>query len=210
MAVPCGECHKADVLSPNPSTALYRFKDLSCTTCHADPHRGEFAERMKAKRADGSPWGCEACHNTSAWPEKLKFDHSTTPFLLTGAHRAVACINCHKPPNLEVTMKNVVFNSAPLKCEGCHADPHARQFAHDGKDPACESCHNTARWKPPLFDHETRTDFSLKGGHVDVPCHDCHKLTREVQNNPVLFFKPTPHQCSACHGAAIPQPKKPS
>jgi hypothetical protein len=111
---------------------------------------------------------------------------------------------------MEVTMKNVVYNAAPLQCDGCHEDPHARQFARNGTNPECTSCHNTARWKPSLFDHETRTDFSLKGGHQDVPCRDCHKLTREVQNNPVLLYKPTPHACAACHGAGIPQPTKKS
>jgi hypothetical protein len=208
IAVPCMECHKADVLSANPSTALYRFRDLSCTTCHVDPHRGEFAERMKTRRPDGTLWGCEACHSTATWTDKLRFDHSSTSFILTGAHRAVACINCHKPPNLEVTMKNVVYNSAPKKCDGCHQDPHGRQFARNGLNPGCDSCHNTARWKPSLFDHETRTDFSLKGSHIDVPCRDCHKLTREVENNAVLFYKPTPHQCAACHGGGIPVPRK--
>jgi len=208
MAVPCMDCHKPDVMSANPSTALFRFSDLSCTTCHIDPHKGEFAERMEARRADGSAWGCEACHSTSSWTEKLRFDHASTAFQLAGAHRAVACINCHKPPNLEVTMKNVNFKVAPTKCGGCHEDIHGGQFARNGKKPGCEDCHNTARWKPSLFDHETRTDFSLKGGHTDVPCRDCHKLTREVDGRTVLFFKPTPHQCAACHGATIPVPKK--
>jgi hypothetical protein len=210
IAVPCLECHKADVLSANPSTVLFHFSDLSCTTCHVDPHRGEFAERMKLRRADGTALGCEACHSTASWTEKLRFDHSTTSFLLTGAHRAVACMNCHKPPNLEVTMKNVVYSSAPKLCGGCHEDIHAKQFARGGLNPGCDDCHNNARWKPSLFDHETRTDFSLKGGHQDVPCRDCHKLTREGQKNSVLFYKPTPHQCAACHGPNVPIVKKPS
>jgi hypothetical protein len=210
LAVPCLECHKADVASANPSTALYRFRDLSCTTCHVDLHQGEFAERMKVRRADGTPSGCEACHSTDSWTKKLRFDHSSTSFVLTGAHRAVPCMNCHKPPNLEVTMKNVAYNSAPKQCGGCHEDIHAQQFARNGANPGCDSCHNTARWKPSLFDHETRTDFSLKGGHMEVPCRDCHKLFRDVKNTPVLYYKPTPRECAACHVAAIPELKKKS
>jgi len=210
IAVPCMDCHKPDVMSANPSTAVYHFPNLSCTTCHVDPHRGEFAERMKVRGADGKPQGCETCHSTNSWTEKLRFDHSTTKFPLTGAHRAVVCMNCHKPPNMEVTMKNVVYNSAPKQCDGCHEDPHARQFAKNGVNPDCTSCHDTARWKPSLFDHETRTTFSLKNAHQDVPCRDCHKTFRDVQNKSVLFYKPTPRECAGCHGANIPPPKQAS
>jgi len=202
IAVPCVECHKVDVLARG-SPVPYHFHELSCPTCHLDPHRGEFAARMQERRADGTPFGCEACHSTDSWTEKLRFDHSTTSYPLTGSHRAVPCMSCHQPPNLEVTMKNVAFNSALKECEGCHEDPHARQFARDGMKPDCTDCHNTARWKPSLFDHETRTDFSLKGAHQDVACGDCHKLTREVQDRPVLFYRPTPHKCDACHGPSV-------
>jgi hypothetical protein len=208
IAVPCVECHKVGVLTVGSPVVPYHFSDLSCTTCHVDPHRGEFAARMKERRADGTPRGCEACHSTASWTEALRFDHSTTSFPLTGSHRAVACMSCHKPPNLEVTMRNVVYSSAPKLCEGCHEDPHAKQFAKDGMNPGCADCHNTARWKPSLFDHETRTDFPLKGAHQSVSCRDCHKLIRDVQNKPVLFYRPTPRECAACHGANVPEPKK--
>lgn len=208
VAVPCAQCHKVEFPGVTSSPVPYHFPNLSCTTCHEDPHRGEFAARMKLARADGKPQGCEACHNTVAWTEKLRFDHQTTALPLTGAHRAVACMNCHKPPNLEVTMKNVAYNAAPKKCGGCHEDVHAGQFARNGQNPECTSCHNTARWKPSLFDHETRAAFSLKGAHQDVPCRDCHKSYRNVQEKSVLFYKPTPKECSGCHGANVPAPKK--
>ena len=32
-----------------------------------DPHRGEFRARMAALKPDGSPEGCEACHDTDRW-----------------------------------------------------------------------------------------------------------------------------------------------
>ncbi|MGH6628541.1 MAG: hypothetical protein ACREB3_02290, partial [Burkholderiales bacterium] len=202
VPVACFDCHQARKLPGTTLPVPYHFDDFTCMGCHADPHNGQFAERMKKPRPDGSPVGCEACHTTKVWPDIVGFDHASTSFLLTGAHRAVPCMNCHKPPNLELTMKNVVFKSASTRCEGCHEDPHAAQFARDDRNPGCTECHNTNKWKPSLFDHETKTDFPLKGGHLDVRCDACHKTTRQVEDRTVLVYKPTPHACAACHGPA--------
>lgn len=200
VAVPCGDCHKpsATDLRPKP-VALYRWDDLSCTSCHQDPHKGQFKERMQQLRANGKPAGCEACHLTKSWRELTGFDHSKTSFPLLGAHRATACIDCHKPPNLETKLMNVDFKAAPTKCEDCHENIHAQQFEKNGVT-ACAECHNSAKWKPSLFDHETRTQFSLQGAHRNVRCDGCHKEQRLVEGKLVLFYKPTPKDCAACHG----------
>jgi NAD-dependent SIR2 family protein deacetylase len=58
-----------------------------------------------------------------------------------------------------------------------------------------------------LFDHDRRTQFSLQGAHRNVRCGDCHKLKREIEGKPVLFYKPTPKECEACHGPEIAKPK---
>jgi hypothetical protein len=206
VAVACVDCHEAKRAPISSAAAPYRFRDLSCTECHADPHNGQFAERMQKAAGDSRRQGCEACHSTRAWDDTTRFDHATTEFLLTGTHRAAACIDCHKPGNLDLTMRNVLFRSAPKDCEGCHQDPHAKQFARDGKNPRCVDCHNTNKWRPSLFDHETQAAFSLKGAHQNVPCRDCHKTTRVVEEKAVLFYQPTPKACAACHGA---NPRKP-
>jgi Cytochrome c7 and related cytochrome c len=206
LAVPCVECHRARDDAPPGASAPYHFKTLACTECHADPHRGQFAARMAKLDAGGKPVGCEACHVNTTWRDIKRFDHSTAAFALTGTHRAVACVDCHKPPNLEVTMKNVAFTSAPARCEGCHEDPHAGQFARDGKNPGCADCHNTIKWRPSLFDHDRRTVFALQGAHQNVACGDCHKTTRAVGEKTVLFYRPTPTQCAACHGPLEPKP----
>jgi hypothetical protein len=205
LAVACIDCHQAQKLPGTSDPVPYHFKDLSCETCHTDPHHGEFADRMRAPRADGKPAGCEACHSTKAWSDLARFDHSTTRFVLLGTHRAVACADCHKPGNLETTPKNVKFNSAPLKCQGCHEDPHAGQFARDEKVPGCVECHNTAKWRPSLFDHETQTEFPLRGAHQNVSCGQCHQTSHEVDGKQVIFYRPTPKQCVACHGPDEPK-----
>jgi len=199
IAIPCAQCHVPAQPGAAATPVKYRFDDRSCTACHQDPHHDEFRDRMVAKRADGSAAGCEACHSTSTW--KLKgFDHSKTDFPLAGAHRGVACADCHRPPNLETSLENVDFRAAPKLCSGCHQDPHGGQFAARKDVADCSSCHTVARWKPAEFNHNTRTPFPLQGAHQNVACGDCHKLTRAVNAQAVLFYKPAPTECKACHG----------
>ncbi len=199
IAVTCAECHKqSDEFQPKP-TAIYHWHGLNCSSCHADPHRGQFRDRMLRAKAGGVATGCEACHSTKSWQDLARFDHSTTSFPLLGAHRATACIDCHKPLNLETKMANVDFKAAPTACESCHEDIHGKQFAK-GATTHCAECHNSAKWKPSSFDHDKRTAFPLEGAHRNVSCAGCHKLRREIEGKSVLVYKPTPKECSACHG----------
>ena len=202
MAVECDECHK-----PLAGTKVipYHFNQLSCTTCHQDVHNGQFAERMASLGKTGRPLGCEACHSTHDWKDTAAFDHGKTNFPLLGSHRATACIECHKPPNMELTLRHVDFAKTPVNCSDCHENPHADQFG--ARVNGCADCHNTTQWRPSLFDHE-KTRFSLKGGHEDVACSACHTLKKQVGGNLVLFYKPTPTACEACHGGATPKSTK--
>ena len=202
IAVPCADCHKESI-EFQPKDFIYRWKSLNCTSCHEDIHKGQFNDRMRQMRAAGTPAGCEACHSTKSWKELSSFDHSKTKFPLLGAHRATACIDCHKPPNLETKMINVDFKTAPMLCEDCHEDIHGKQFAK-GETTPCADCHNSMKWKPSLFDHEKRTAFPLRGAHQNVKCSECHKLFKEVAAKKVLFYKPTPKDCVACHGPNPP------
>ena len=161
---------------------------------------------MLQVRADGSLAGCEACHTTKSWQELSGFDHSKTKFALLGAHRATACKECHKPPNLETKLINVDFKVAPTVCEDCHEDIHGKQFATTNIT-RCAECHNSTKWKPSLFDHEKRTTFPLRGAHQNVQCAACHKLTKVVAARTVLFYKPTPKDCAVCHGPTNPVPR---
>ncbi len=205
IAVPCGDCHKESAELQRKPSVIYHWQSLSCTSCHADPHKGQFKERMLQPRTGGTAAGCEACHSTRSWKELSRFDHSKTSFPLLGSHRATACIDCHKPPNLETRLINVDFKTAPTICEDCHEGAHGKQFAKAGVTH-CVECHNSLKWKPALFDHDQRTEFPLHGVHRNVRCADCHKLTRLVAGKSVLFYKPTPKECAACHGPSTPVP----
>jgi hypothetical protein len=200
VAVACAECHKAGLAGRTDKILPFHFEDSTCTACHMDPHKGEFIERMAAKRADGSAQGCEACHSTRSWIDIRSFDHSKTKFPLVGAHRGVACGECHKvlPGSHEIQ-----FKGAPKDCETCHTDPHGGQFDAKGGITRCADCHVDQRWAPSTFDHDKRTQFPLTGGHANVACAMCHTLEREIQGKPVLFYKPTPKNCADCHGADV-------
>ncbi len=203
-AVACNECHK-----PMSGTKVtpYHFARLDCTTCHEDVHRGQFAQRMAVRDAAGKALGCQACHLTREWKDLTRFDHAQTNFPLLGSHRAVACIDCHRPPAMELDMRHVDFTKTPVNCGDCHQNPHADQFGARAND--CAGCHNSNKWKPSLFDHD-KTGFPLKGGHEDVACSACHTLKKPVNGSLVLFYKPTPKACEACHGTAIPKMNKTS
>jgi len=198
VAVACIDCHQP---IGNKGPARYHFEDLSCATCHEDPHRHQFAERMAKGR--GQDTGCVVCHSTKEWKDISIFDHSSTAFALKGAHRAVACDGCHHPPNMERTLKNVDYRLAPAKCEECHENIHGPQFAQKGSGATvCSDCHTDVKWNPTTFDHE-KTSFSLRDAHENVRCKSCHANFQDVNGKSVLFYKPTPAACAACHGTNL-------
>jgi len=198
-AVPCADCHKVGAAGRTDKIMPFRFEDRSCTACHTDPHHGEFKDRMAQRRADGTPLGCEACHNVRSWADINGFDHSKTKFLLLGAHRAVNCAACHKVP---AGQKAVQFKGTSQTCEDCHKDAHAAQFAKGGKTP-CADCHDSQRWAPSTFNHDTRTHFPLQGGHAKVACDMCHKQIVLVEGNPVILYKKVLTKCADCHGPNV-------
>jgi hypothetical protein len=200
LGVKCEECHKAAKAGNSAKVVPYRFEDRSCTGCHADPHHGEFREQMAHRRSDGSTAGCEACHSVKSWTDLPGFEHAKTSFPLLGAHAKVQCEECHKPSQPGGKTSEVSFRAAPVNCSGCHEDIHAGQFLRGGQPEDCDKCHNSDKWKPSLFNHETGTDFSLKGAHVKVACDLCHKSFRNVNGKRLLFYKPTPRECVSCHG----------
>ncbi len=184
QAVPCNSCHHP--LNPGPPS--FRFTDLRCESCHTDVHRGEFAAQMKDR-------SCGACHSTDQW-STAAFDHSKTKFPLEGKHRLLACTECHKEQRPGGGTR-LQFTAIPTRCETCHADVHAKQFAAGGLTD-CASCHTPDGWTGLLFDHNTRTSFPLTGGHSRVPCASCHH--RElIGDTTAVRYRPVSTVCESCH-----------
>ena len=157
----CLDCHE-DHTFPNPPT--------DCYGCHAedDSHDGRSGTQ------------CERCHNPSDWND-ASFDHSRdTDFALDGKHAGLVCDDCHSDAPFEDELETT--------CVSCHLedDKHAGQ-----RGTECDTCHSSADWATPHFDHDNDTDFVLNGAHKEVVCVDCHI-------EPVFEVQLTT-TCNSCH-----------
>lgn len=205
--VACAACHpkmgKRAALPATPQLAA-RFGEMypgrppqACETCHADPHRGQFAGVAGGDR-------CLTCHAPTRFMPSA-FDtarHDKSAFPLTGAHRAVACVTCHKPVD-----KFVRFVPTPAACSACHADVHKGRFdkeaglASVNGRSGCERCHTTTSFKTfnwSAADHATWTGYALNAGHARAACADCHK-PQPVPGTRQMRWGSAPKACAACH-----------
>ena len=149
--VDCQSCHKAG--------AVGQFTGLSttCISCHVqDYYRAKIPNHVDS----GFPVTCDTCHGFDSWLS-TKFDHSTTKFLLTGAHGSVQCEQCHK--------NGQIAGGITTTCASCHLvdfmntkDPNHQTT---GFPQDCSVCHTTAGWQGATFNHNTATKFPLTGAH---------------------------------------------
>ncbi len=159
IAKECTKCH---------TTRSYLAAKPECASCHKDPHNGSLGP------------SCTRCHSTAAAfaAASAGFDHSTTAFVLAGAHLTVACEKCH----VNKVYKGLKF----AKCGDCHKDPHSQRFGSE-----CASCHTAASWRTDKVDH-ARTSYPLVGKHAVVACVSCHV-------KPALQVKLDFARCASCH-----------
>lgn len=179
--VACDACHPADDPGKLPAHA-------TCTDCHADAHLGQLVDRPGGA-------GCERCHDVDGFrPARYDLeDHDASRYPLAGAHRTVACADCHVPvPAVEVAapgfdlaaaMRTVGhagtaedfttprLRFATLECAGCHVDAHAGSIGAPAG--GCSLCHTVDSWRPAVFPHDT-TGFPLEGRHATAACAGCH------------------------------------
>ncbi|HQR23822.1 MAG TPA: hypothetical protein PK163_03495, partial [Steroidobacteraceae bacterium] len=122
-----------------------------------------------------------------AQPAPAPFDHITTGYELTGAHRVQACETCHV---------DGVFQGTPRECAACHsvgsrigATPKTQD--HIRSTERCAACHTTSAWTPATrFTHDETIGS----------CTSCH-------NGALVAGKPAGHvattlECGACHGTS--------
>ncbi|MFA7332497.1 MAG: cytochrome c3 family protein [Candidatus Delongbacteria bacterium] len=169
VGTPCTACHVGGTFQGLPS---------DCYSCH----QTEYLEGPDHVEGE-YPTTCATCHSTTAWrPSSL--NHDATDFPLTGAHRSVACAQCHMAQP---------YSSAPSDCWSCHQADFQAALNPDhqaGQYPqTCAVCHSTTAWQPASFDHGL-TDFPLSGAHVGVSCAACHSNGQ---------YTGTPSDCQSCH-----------
>jgi hypothetical protein len=173
--VSCAKCHpKAlfDLKPPDPE---------NCAHCHKSPHDGQLFGTKK----------CDSCHSPKFKTlQKMSFDHDRKTKFVLGGHSKLDCYQCHT--------KKLGERKPSASCAPCHAadNKHKDRFDAFGSPPKCELCHPTTAWKPPIFDHDKRTQFDLTGAHAEAQCRDCHR-----GKNPADFerFNVKTVGCMGCH-----------
>jgi hypothetical protein len=202
-AVACDACHGPG--RPRPSHDR-------CEACHADAHLGQLATRADVGR-------CEACHDVSGFsPSAFTLTHhQATRYPLEGAHKAVACLDCHRripartleaASGLRLPLARragerpaLRLRFARTRCADCHRDVHRGELERYVRAGGCESCHGVTSWRQVTFDHR-RTRFALAGGHAGLACGGCHPAPGNEASGrpPKRRFFGTPLACRACHG----------
>lgn len=157
-----------------------------CRDCHEDIDADLRTETgFHGRLPDSAASECRSCHSDHLGREadivgleSSRFNHKQTDFGLLGAHREVACDQCH--------VGDLAFREAPSDCFSCHQDNDVHS---GGMGQACGDCHDSVAWAENRFDHSD-TSFLLKGAHSEVSCAACH---------PDQQYENTPDQCAACH-----------
>lgn len=188
----------------------------ACTTCHGPAGRHPFPKDHFG-RTDG---GCDSCHVPISSPRAAA----------TGQRPAMtldnaACLNCHRNPDLSMTLKSgqkldltidedvygrSVHGSKNLPCTSCHAQstmyPHppvtatvVRELDRGIVQQACASCH-TAQFTAYK---DSVHGAALLNGNLDVPsCIDCHGAHDIRDPETALFRNESTDTCSKCHADA--------
>ncbi len=176
----CIQCHQPKFISNkklfDKRKGTYLGLSTNCVSCHQDVHQGTLGKN------------CGSCHNTIKFKPAALFNHDTTQFSLTGAHKKVECIKCHVD-EIRNGKKFQVFTGLDFKnCAPCHKDVHHGQFGEN-----CVKCHNVQSFtvlNRESFNHD-KTRFPLRGAHRRVACKDCHGSN--------LLSKPKFALCTDCH-----------
>lgn len=169
----CNQCH---------GDGVYDGKSSACQSCHQGEYNGTSAPPHAAA---GFPLQCQVCHSTTAW-QPTAYDHNATDFPLTGAHRAVACNQCHG---------DGVYDGKPTACESCHTGDYnaTTNPSHSASrfPLQCLSCHNTNAWAPSSWDHDAQWFPIYSGAHRGrwSACSTCHTSGSDF----------TQFTCLSCH-----------
>ncbi len=177
----CIDCHKPDHIADQKikkKKFTYLGLNPACLPCHTDYHQ----QTLSAT--------CTECHDFEAFKPAKKFDHARAKFQLTGRHKAVTCIQCHKSTTKNgqkyQEFKGLKFDN----CTPCHTDVHNNKFGQNRTQ-----CHNGESFSVIIkgvqgFDHN-KTNFKLEGKHQKVDCKSCHKTK---------FTNVLKHtRCTDCH-----------
>lgn len=181
-ATPCIACHKKE------DKWHFRIDGSRCIVCHSNIHESKISRKFFDENK------CQSCHSTLSW-NTVKFDHHLTGFDLLGAHKKVACSDCHIKKSADGKLEQH-FTDLTGNCSQCHNDIHMGQF-NSGDKENCNTCHTFDNWKPVLFNH-SKTRFILDGAHKKVECNKCHHI-KEKNGIEFIQYKIEDVRCISCH-----------
>jgi hypothetical protein len=179
LGIDCKKCHTSGHMTDP-------VRHASCTDCHADWHKGIFAE-------GGKTTDCAQCHQVQGFsPSTYDEVRHNAVWALKGGHISTPCVDCHKPQG----NKDWQFRNLGKRCNDCHKDVHDGSISsryypeHD-----CTVCHSPESWTSPVFVHEI-TGFVLESAHQEIACKNCH-----VRDSIFAYgkFSGTSTACAACH-----------
>ena len=162
-----------------------KHKKVTCISCHISdryidtPKTCIACHQADDVHAKANGTKCQDCNSPRGW-KKLSFDHDIdTDFPLRARHAKLSCQSCHKDDPFRKKIKS--------SCISCHRheDKHKGNFGEK-----CESCHSEKTWAKQKFDHD-KTDFKLRGKHVQVDCTSCHKTH--------IYKTKLKTDCYSCH-----------
>ncbi|HSD62275.1 MAG TPA: hypothetical protein VLB50_00695 [Ignavibacteriaceae bacterium] len=188
----CSACHQGVITGLNPE----------CVSCHQNDYNNAANPNHVAA---GIPTTCGDCHTTNGWTPST-FNHSTTGFVLDGAHASLQCSACHQ---------GVITGLNP-ECVSCHQNDYNNaanpNHVAAGIPVTCQDCHTTTAFIPSTFNHAT-TGFQLLGVHAQIQCSECHQgvITglspecypchqNDYNNAPNHVTLNYPTNCEMCHG----------
>lgn len=167
----CTTCHN---VSSN-------YASFTCISCHEHNQTAMNQDHQGVQGYVYSSPECYSCH-----PDGSKvgaFNHSTSPFPLTGSHVTLNCSQCH----------NSGYANTPNQCISCHQSGYNQTTTLNhtlaGFSQTCTDCHNTSGWVSTTYNHTTATGFPLQNSHSGKTCVQCHQTT----------YTGTTNVCSTCH-----------
>lgn len=183
----CKSCH---VVKGKEVYKFPGFKRGFCDNCHVNVHKKQFSKEFAAKP-------CAVCHTTNDFVKRKPFNHNTTDYKITGAHKKIAnnCVKCHIPTKKKLPTKppkvahKFIFKYAKAGyCENCHTNVHRNQFSKEFiAKTSCRECHTTVNFKKRKPFNHNLTDFKLTGKHAKIKnnCFECHvKTNKKLPTNP--------------------------
>lgn len=162
LTLDCASCHRPA------SGGHLTFVNTSaeCSGCHL-PEYG--AAKNPDHVAAGFPRDCEQCHSSGGWSGR-SFNHALTGFALSGAHKGLACDECHAGGR---------FSRAAADCIACHQNDYDQAADPDHRisvfPTTCSDCHDMNSWLGAKFDHG-RWFPIYSGVHRGewTRCSECH------------------------------------